>query len=81
MVHIRTEGVKHWQIQHPLQEPAKNLPQVLALPKPTPPKGCERAAFCLVESFYYLLVFEGESKKLSGSLFLYEPLFWSTKVL
>ena len=42
---------------------------------PTPQTGYELAAFSLVKFFFVLAGIYGELKKLSGSLFLYEPLF------
>ena len=47
-----------------------------------PAWGCERAAFCSMESFVYTCWYLKEvSKKLSGSLFLYEPLFVGAKIV
>ena len=48
-------------------------------PKPTPRKGSELAAICFVISFFYTCWYFGDTK-LSGSLFLYEPLFLGDKV-
>ena len=79
MVHIRTKSVRHWETV-PRDTSKKALHKYCKLPKLTPRKGCEQAAICLCDILPYTCWYFRDTK-LSGSLFLYEPLFLAAKIM
>ena len=66
MVHIRTEACDNRRYRIPSGYLQRTHHENCKLPKPTPPKGCERAALCFVIILLLLAGIRRDSKETVG---------------